>query len=104
MTICPATAGKQNSAYGPTALLPMSPPSKPYPAQWEEVADLRVFRTTAEEWEKLIGWRADMRKRGWKLLGVASEGREMVAVFGRTRGERAVPWPLGSCSWRACLP
>jgi len=64
-------------------------PSKPYPAQWEEVADLRVFRTTAHEWEKLIGWRADMRKRGWKLLRVASEGSEMVAIFGRTKSERA---------------
>src|SRR5205085_11012782 len=76
MTICPATAGKQNSAYGPTALLPMSSPSKPYPAQWEEVADLRVFRTTSEEWEKLIGRRADIRKRGRKPLRVASDGRE----------------------------
>jgi hypothetical protein len=52
------------------------------------VADLRVFRTTAQEWEKLIGWRADMRKRGWKLLRVASEGAEMVAIFGRTKAER----------------
>src|SRR5436305_13711209 len=103
MTICPATAGKQNSAYGPTALLPMSPPSKPYPAQWEEVADLRVFRTTAEEWEKLIGWRADMRKRGWKLLRVASEVSVMVAVFGRLKVERASSCPLGSCSWRVCF-
>jgi len=67
----------------------MTSPSKPYPAQWEQVADLRVFRTTSQEWEKLIGWRADMRKRGWKLLRVASEGTEMVAVFGRTKGDRA---------------
>jgi hypothetical protein len=29
-----------------------------------------------------------MRKRGWKLLRVASEGTEMVAVFGRTKAER----------------
>src|SRR5437667_4520800 len=64
-------------ALPPTSSLP----SKPYPAQWEEVADLRVFRTTAHEWEKLIGWRADMRKRGWKLLRVASEGGEMVAIL-----------------------
>ncbi len=69
----------------------MSTPSKPYPAQWEQVADLRVFRTTAQEWEKLIVWRADMRKRGWKLLRVTSEDSEMVAVFGRTKGERASP-------------
>jgi hypothetical protein len=66
----------------------MTPPSKPYPAHWEQVADLRVFRTTAQEWEKLIGWRADMGKRGWKLLRVTSEGAEMVAVFGRTKAER----------------
>lgn len=67
----------------------MTSPLKPYPAQWEQVADLRVFRTSTQEWEKLIGWRADMRKRGWKLLRVASEGTEMVAVFGRTKGDRA---------------
>ena len=74
----------------------MTSSSKPYPAHWENVADLRVFRTTAQEWEKLIGWRADMTKRGWKLLRVASEGVEMVAVFGRTKADRAVtPGPLG---------
>jgi hypothetical protein len=64
---------------------------KPYPAQWEQVADLRVFRTTAQEWQKLIGWRTDMRKRGWKLLRVSSEGSEMVAVFGRTKGTTSAP-------------
>jgi hypothetical protein len=53
------------------------------------VADLRVFRTTSEEWEKLIGWRADMLKRGWKLLRVSSEGAELIAVFGRTKADRA---------------
>jgi hypothetical protein len=52
------------------------------------VADLRVFRTTSEEWEKLIGWRADMGKRGWKLLRVSSEGAELIAVFGRTKANR----------------
>ena len=51
------------------------------------MADLRVFRTTAEEWEKLIGWRTDMLKRGWKLLKVTSEGSEVVAVFGRTKSK-----------------
>jgi hypothetical protein len=55
------------------------------------VADLRVFRTTAKEWEKLIGWRADMGKRGWKLLRVASDGPEMVAIFGRTKTDRVQP-------------
>jgi len=49
------------------------------------VADLRVFRTSVEEWEKLIGWRTDMRKRGWKLLKVTSEETEVVAIFGRTK-------------------
>jgi hypothetical protein len=61
------------------------PPHAPYPPQWENVADLRVFRTTAEEWEKLITWRTDMRKRGWKLLKVTSEETEVVAIFGRTK-------------------
>jgi len=68
---------------------PTPVPVKPYPAQWESVADLRVFRTTNEEWQKLIGWRADMRRRGWKLLRVSSDGPEMVAVFGRTKSDRA---------------
>jgi hypothetical protein len=62
--------------------------NKPYPQHWETVADLRVFRTTNEEWEKLIGWRSDMRKRGWKLLRVSSEGPELVAIFGRTKVAR----------------
>jgi hypothetical protein len=52
------------------------------------VADLRVFRTTSEEWQKLLGWRADMQKRGWKLLRVSSDGPEMVAIFGRTKTDR----------------
>jgi len=59
--------------------------STPYPPHWENVADLRVFRTTTQEWEKLIGWRTDMRKRGWKLLKVMSEETEVVAIFGRTK-------------------
>ena len=62
--------------------------SKPYPAQWESVADLRVFRTTSGEWEKLLGCRQDMRRRGWKLLRVSSEGPELVAIFGRTKEDR----------------
>jgi hypothetical protein len=62
--------------------------TKPYPPQWEAVADLRVFRTTTQQWDKLITWRADMRKRGWKLLRVSSEGLEIVAIFGRTKAER----------------
>ena len=60
-------------------------PATPYPPHWENVADLRVFRTSAAEWQKLIGWRTDMRKRGWKLLKITSEGAEVVAIFGRTK-------------------
>jgi len=86
MTIYSSTS-KQNSAYGPTTSTPVTakPSSVPYPPHWENVADLRVFRTTAAEWEKLIGWRTDMRKRGWKLLKVSSEDTEVVAIFGRTK-------------------
>jgi hypothetical protein len=59
---------------------------------------LRVFRATTEEWPKLIGWRADMRKRGWRLLRVSSDGPELVAIFGRTKTERKrldAPEPTG---------
>jgi hypothetical protein len=63
------------------------PSSAPYPRHWENVADLRVFRTTAQEWQKLIGWRTDMLKRGWKLLKVSSEDTEVVAIFGRTKNK-----------------
>ena len=61
---------------------------KPYPESWESVAELRVFRTNAREWDKLIGWRADMSKRGWKLLRVTSDDVELVAVFGKTKADR----------------
>ena len=87
MTIWPPRVAKQNSAYGPTTLLRMTG-GKPYPAQWERVADLRVFRTSPDAWEKLIAWRTDMGKRGWKLLRVTHEGPELVAVFGRTKADR----------------
>jgi hypothetical protein len=63
------------------------PGGQPYPETWQEVAELRVFRTTAPKWASLIGWRADMRRKGWKLLRVVTEGGEIVAVFGRTRTE-----------------
>jgi hypothetical protein len=87
MTIWPPRVAKQNSAYGPTTLLPMTG-GKPYPEQWERVADLRVFRTSPDAWEKLIAWRTDMGKRGWRLLRVTHEGPELVAVFGRTKADR----------------
>ena len=59
----------------------------PYPNSWEDVAELRVFRTTPERWQKLFRWRADMRRHGWKLLQVGQVAAELVAVFGRTRPE-----------------
>jgi hypothetical protein len=59
--------------------------TKPYPESWEQVADLRVFRTSAKDWDRLITWRQDMRKRGWKLLKVTSDEVELVAVFGKTK-------------------
>lgn len=64
---------------------PPEPAAQPYPPDWEDVAELRVFRTTAERWQRLIGWRAEMRRKGWKLLRVTAEAGEMVAVFGRTK-------------------
>jgi hypothetical protein len=58
-----------------------------YPETWDEVAELRVFRTTVPKWASLIGWRGEMRRKGWKLLRVATEAGEIIAVFGRTRAE-----------------
>ncbi len=60
---------------------------KPYPPDWDRVADLRVFRTSPQEWQKLIGWRWDMKTKGWRLLQVTSGASNLVAVFGRTRAE-----------------
>ncbi len=60
---------------------------RPYPQTWDAVAELRVFRTTAPKWTSLIGWRAEMRRKGWKLLRVTTESGEIIAVFGRTRTE-----------------
>ena len=64
-----------------------APGSQPYPDVWEDVAELRVFRTTAPKWASLIGWRAEMLRKGWKLLRVTTQRGEIVAVFGRTRAE-----------------
>lgn len=58
---------------------------RPYPAKWESVAHLRVFRTTAGDWPKVVSWRTDMVKRGWRLLRVSSTAEEIVAVFGKTK-------------------
>ena len=46
-----------------------------------------MFRTSARDWERLITWRQDMRKRGWKLLKVSSDEVELVAVFGKTKSD-----------------
>jgi len=61
--------------------------SNPYPPHWERVAELRVFQTTPAEWGRLLGWRTDMQRKGWRLLQVSSAADEMVAVFGRTKAE-----------------
>jgi hypothetical protein len=60
---------------------------RPYPEDWEAVAELRVFRTTEQRWQRLIGWRAEMGRKGWKLLQVSADGTDMVAVFGRTKNQ-----------------
>ena len=57
------------------------------PEPWEQGAELRVFRTTAKRGQRLIRWRADMRRKGWKLLQVSANKDEMLAVFGRTKPE-----------------
>ena len=46
-----------------------------------------MFRATSQRWASLIDWRRDMRKKGWALLRVATERGDVVAVFGRTKGE-----------------
>jgi hypothetical protein len=66
---------------------PPEPDERPYPVDWDQVAELRVFRTTAERWQRLLGWRSEMRRKGWKLLRVSAPAGEMVAVFGRTKEE-----------------
>ena len=71
-----------------TRQMPSPDRNKPYPESWEQVADLRVFRTSAADWDRLSSWRQDMRKRGWKLLKVTSDDVELVAVFGKTKVDR----------------
>lgn len=60
---------------------------RPYPLDREGVAELRVFRTTEGRWQRLMGWRSEMRHKGWRLLRVSAVAGEMVAVFGRTKDE-----------------
>lgn len=66
---------------------PKQTESRPYPDGWDQVAEIRVFRTTGGEWQSLIVWRRDMKRKGLKLLKVATRRGEMLAVFGRTRGD-----------------
>ncbi|MDH4131450.1 MAG: hypothetical protein OEW17_00860 [Gemmatimonadota bacterium] len=65
--------------------------NKPYPDSWEQVADLRVFRASAEDWDRLATWRHDMTKRGWRLLKVTSDEIELIAVFGKAKLSRTPP-------------
>ena len=61
------------------------PTGQPYPESWEDVAEIRVFRTTPGEWQRLIGWRNEMKEKGWRLLRVSDVEGDLTAVFGRTR-------------------
>jgi len=68
--------------------MPAQPPrskDQPYPPAWEDVAELRVLRTGERDWERLIGWRAELGRKGWRLLQVTADSGEIVAVFGRTK-------------------
>ena len=60
---------------------------QPYPPAWEDVAELRVLRTAERDWERLIGWRAELGRKRWRLLQVTAESGEIIAVFGRTKSE-----------------
>ncbi len=74
---------------------PSSPDrNKPYPDSWEQVAELRVFRTAATDWDRLATWRQEMWKRGWRLLKVTSDEVELVAVFGKTKADLQSPASL----------
>lgn len=66
---------------------------KPYPAHWDQVAEIRVLRAPANDWDKLSVWGADMKKRGWRLLQVNSDSGQIVAVFGKSRSGHAGDLP-----------
>jgi len=63
------------------------PAGQAYPESWEDVAEIRVFRTNPEQWQRLIGWRNEMKAKGWRLLRVSDLEGDLTAVFGRTRDE-----------------
>jgi hypothetical protein len=62
-----------------------TPDGRPYPLDWENVADLRVLRTGEENWQQMIRWRTEMGRQGWRLLRVTAAEGELVVVFGRTK-------------------
>ncbi len=64
---------------------PNGPTDDKFPGQWRNAADLRVFRASPGEWDKLSTWRGEMARRGWRLLKVDTTDDELVAVFGKTR-------------------
>jgi len=64
---------------------------QPYPESWEDVAEIRVFRTTPESWPRLCEWRDEMKEKGWRLLRVSDFDGDLAAVFGRTREELLAP-------------
>jgi hypothetical protein len=77
---------QQRFSLGMPAQTPRSK-NQPYPPAWEHVAELRVLRTGERDWERLIGWRAELGRKGWRLLQVNAESGDIVAVFGRTKRE-----------------
>ncbi len=58
-----------------------------YPTHWEKVADIRVFRSAPADWERIIVWRGDMQRKGWRLLKVSTGQDGITAIFGRTRSD-----------------
>ena len=69
-----------------------SPPhrtQKPYPAAWERATEIRVLRAPAGEWTKVVAWRTDLGRHGWKLLQLSSDDVEITAVFGKIRNGRS---------------
>lgn len=61
------------------------PADKPYPDTWDNVAEIKIFRAPAEEWDKLSTWSTEMRRKGWRLLRVTSDPEQLVAIFGKTK-------------------
>ncbi len=60
---------------------------QPYPESWEDVAEIRVFHTTPEQWERLFEWRNEMKKKVCRPLCISNLDGDLTSVFGRTREE-----------------